>query len=170
MGDSSASQSVDIIAANFPESPMIPSLVSQSPYEITIEWIAPGDNGMPITSYDVYWNGLDPYSLDYTLVSTISMSTGRLLQETDTDVNLLQYTNTDVVPGVVYKFKVLATSAVGDSALSSPITIKAAQKPDAPSMPTLISQSSDSISIEWTAPSDNFDAILDYNVYWDFGI
>jgi hypothetical protein len=37
-------------------------------------------------------------------------------------------------------------------------------------MPTLISQSSGSISIEWTAPSDNFDAILDYNVYWDLGI
>jgi hypothetical protein len=37
-------------------------------------------------------------------------------------------------------------------------------------MPTLISQSSTAISIEWMAPSDNFDAILDYNVYWDLGI
>jgi hypothetical protein len=79
MGDSSASQSVEIIAANFPESPMIPSLVSQSPTEITIEWVAPGDNGMAITSYDVYWNGLDPDSLDYTIVSTVSVSTSRLL-------------------------------------------------------------------------------------------
>ena len=111
---------------------------------------------MPITSYDIYWNGLNTASLAYTKVATVEASQ-------------LTYTNAEVVPGLVYKFKVLATSAVGDSSLSDQVTIKAAQKPDAPSLPTLVNQSSTEITINWLAPHDNFDSILDYKVYWDQG-
>jgi titin len=75
-----------------------------------------------------------------------------------------------LVPGKTYRFKILATSLVGDSALSSQVTIKAAQKPDQPMVPELVYQSSTAITMDWTAPNDNFDPILDYYVYWDKGL
>ena len=45
-----------------------------------------------------------------------------------------------VIPGENYKFKILATNAVGPSLLSQSETIKAATVPDAPDKPTLLDQ------------------------------
>ena len=109
---------------------------------------------MAILGYDIYWDGILPGSGTFTKVSSTST---------------LSYENTDVTPGLVYKFKVLAFNVVGDGSLSSAVTIKAAQQPDAPAMPTLISQGPSSITISWTAPDNQYDTITDYKVYWDFG-
>lgn len=63
---------------------------------------------MPITSYDIYWTGVAPEAdpPEYTLLTTVDAST-------------FTHTETSVVPGTTYRFKVLATSMVGDSSLSS---------------------------------------------------
>jgi hypothetical protein len=113
---------------------------------------------MPITSYSVYWHEVNPVNYDYTLLATIDAA------------NPLTYSTNAVVSGKAYKFKVLATSMVGDSSLSAPITIIAGSVPDAPDKPVLNYQSSTSIIFDWIAPSDNFDPILDYKVYWDQGL
>ena len=131
-------------------------MVSQAPDAIQIAWTEPENNDLPITSYDIYWNGLNPDVLEYTKLVTVAPY-------------FLTYTIDEVSPGLVYKFKILATNQVGDSALSSPVTIKAAQVPDAPAQPTLVFQSPTVITIEWVAPHDNFDPILDYIVRWDLG-
>jgi hypothetical protein len=71
----------------------MPTLVAQAPNEITIAWIAPGDNGMPIISYDIYWNGGTASgrrlstSIDYIKIATVGI------------IEPLEYTNTDVTPG-----------------------------------------------------------------------
>jgi hypothetical protein len=63
---------------------------------------------MPITSYDIYWNGVDPDLLppEYTHMVTV-------------DASVFTFSIVSVIPGKTYRFKVLATSLVGDSALSS---------------------------------------------------
>lgn len=50
---------------------------------------------MPITAYKVYWDGENPTSETYTLAASLAEDT-------------LEYTNNDVVAGLVYKFKVVA--------------------------------------------------------------
>jgi hypothetical protein len=109
---------------------------------------------MTILGYDIYWDGVSPGSGTFTKVSSTSTTS---------------YENTDVTAGLVYQFKVLAFNVVGDGSLSSAVTIKAAQQPDAPAMPTLVSQGPNSITISWTAPDSQYDTITDYKVYWDFG-
>ena len=134
-------------------------MVSQSPYEIVIRWLAPGDRGMPITSYSIYWTGVNPDLIppEYTFMQTVPAVT-------------LEQSIISVVPGKTYSFKVLATSDAGDSALSSYVTIMAAQRPDQPVTPELVYQSSTTITFDWTPPSDNFNAISEYRIYWDQGV
>lgn len=129
-------------------------MISQSPSTIILGWIAPEDNGMPILGYDIYWNGLDTLSVNYTKLVSVSQTT-------------FNYTVLTVIAGNTYKFKLVAKNQVGSSPLSEQVVIKAAQKPDAPDMPTLVSQSPTSITISWLPPNDNYDDLLDYKVYWD---
>jgi hypothetical protein len=70
---------------------------------------------MAISSYDIYWNGVDPDLLppEYSHMVTVDSTT-------------LTQSIISIIPGKTYRFKVLATSIVGDSALSSQVTIKAA--------------------------------------------
>lgn len=53
--------------------------------------------------------------------------------------------------------------------MSPSSTIKAATIPDPPATPTMVSQSTSTIVIEWTDPYNGFDTIIDYKVYWDAG-
>lgn len=68
---------------------------------------------MPILSYGVYWDGLNPGSDSYTELVTL-------------DAQTLDYTHTSVNPGTLYKFYVVATNIVGDSLPSAKVTIRAA--------------------------------------------
>jgi hypothetical protein len=102
-------------------------MVSQSPTQIDLEWQAPANGGMPILSYTLVWDGLNPGSETFTEISTF-------------DAQTLTYTNLMVTPGVTYVHKVLATNIVGDSLLSEPVTIMAAQKPSKPDTPVEVQQ------------------------------
>jgi hypothetical protein len=64
---------------------------------------------------------------------------------------------------------VLATNVVGDSLLSDPITLKAAQRPDTPTVPIGTEHDIDVLKFVWNEPFDQYDAISDYKVYWDLG-
>jgi hypothetical protein len=79
---------------------------------------------MPITSFSIYWTGVNPdlNPPEYTFMQTVSADT-------------FEQSIISVVPGKTYSFKVLATSEAGDSALSSYVTIMAAQRPDQPVTP-----------------------------------
>lgn len=110
---------------------------------------------MPITEYKIYWDqGLE--NDEYSELVVVDFET-------------FQYTNYAVVPGTVYNYRVLATNVVGDSLLSDPLTIKAAQRPETPSLPVSVEHNTYILKFSWSAPFDNYDAITDYRVYWDAG-
>ncbi len=88
-------------------------MISQSPSTIILGWIAPEDNGMPILGYDIYWNGLDTLSVNYTKLVSVSQTT-------------FNYTVLTVIAGNTYKFKLVAKNQVGSSPLSEQVVIKAA--------------------------------------------
>ena len=54
---------------------------------------------------------------------------------------------TNIVTNNVYQFAVRAVNIIGVSALSDPITVRAARAPDAPNAPTRISSTLTSITI-----------------------
>lgn len=150
IGDSLPSQAVSVIAADYPDQILTLEVASQSPTEVKVQWTAPYDGGAPITSYSVYWdNGFE---------STFSFKA---------QVTGLSYSTTDVVAGSTYRIKVLATNDVGDSSLSPALAIMAASRPDAPALPTMISQEVTALQFTWSEPDGNFDPVTDYKVYWD---
>lgn len=101
VGDSAESTQLAVIASDYPDQPLQPLKGSASPTHITIDWQTPYDGGIALTAYSIYWNGLDTSSNDYTLLAT-------------TDANTLTYTETNIVAGDNYKFKVSATNDVGE--------------------------------------------------------
>ena len=75
-----------------------------------------------------------------------------------------------LVIGDIYNFRITAVNIVGPSNPSSSFSAMAAVKADAPGTPSRKTASETSITIEWTAPSDDGgDSIDNYNVYWDQG-
>ena len=80
-------------------------------------------------------------------------------------------TTTPLVEGDIYTFRVIAVNVVGDSPPSGTFSVMAAVKPDAPGTPTRKTATTDSITIQWTAPvDDGGDQVDDYFVYWDQGL
>ena len=77
--------------------------------------------------------------------------------------------SSDLTPGTVYQFNVVAVNLVGDSPASSTILIMAASVPSAPSVFTTIDSSTTSITISWTTPDNGGDAITDYEIDWNQG-
>jgi len=82
---------------------------------------------MPIDSYEVFWDGLNPGSSAFTSLAIVESET-------------LHYTTSNVVAGTNYRFRVSASNLVGDSVASPYLLVKAANRPDAPNKPIAISQ------------------------------
>ena len=73
-----------------------------------------------------------------------------------------------LVTGDIYQFRVIATNVLGDSAPSGVFSAMAAVKPGAPATPTRKTSTTQSVTLQWNAPTDNGgDPVDDYNVYWD---
>ena len=69
-----------------------------------------------------------------------------------------------------YKFRVKAISSVGSSADSSDYSVTTTEEPDAPSTFTTVAESTSSITISWTEPTeDGGSAITDYEIDWNQG-
>jgi hypothetical protein len=161
IGTSDKAESVPIIAATIPGVPQTPSLLYQSKTAIGIQWSDPLDlGGTTLDEYIIEMdNGSTAGNTEFTELATISN------QETD------QYTTTvTLVVGDIYNFRITAVNIVGPSEPSSSFSAMAAVKPDSPGTPTRKTASETSITIEWTAPSDNGGVSIDnYSVYWDEG-
>jgi titin len=158
VGESQASDSVHIIAAQVPDAPTNLITSAASDVSVTIEWQDPSyDGGSPVTDYKVYWNeGVDE---------------GPFVLLSDTTFGHNTFTKqTDLEPGTYYEFKVVAMNAVGASAYSDKTRIIAASAPDPPSSLSLVSQNKVQVTFEWQAPSeDGGSPVLDYEVYGDQG-
>ena len=70
--------------------------------------------------------------------------------------------------GDIYNFRVIVTNVVGESSPSGAFSAMAAILPDAPDAPSRKSATTESVTIQWSAPTENGgDPIDDYEVYWD---
>lgn len=117
---------------------------------ITLAWNASTDN-VGVIGYDVYQGS--------TLVGNVSGST-------------LSYTNTGLNPNTTYTYKVKAKDAAGNvsaysnqvSALTDVVTGGDTQVPTVPTSVIVSGTTASSVSLSWTASSDNV-GVTGYNVY-----
>jgi hypothetical protein len=57
-GESSPSNSVQVIAAAVPDQPLPVSKIYGDREQITFGWQAPDDGGLPIIAYQIMWDGI----------------------------------------------------------------------------------------------------------------
>lgn len=119
---------------------------------VTLTWSAPPDDGgSPITNYNVY-RGI--------------VSGGELILETVG--NVLTYTDTLVINGVTYYYKVSAKNDVGEGPLSNEASATPQSSDQVPGAPeNLVAAAGDAtVSLEWSAPADDGGSpITNYNLH-----
>jgi len=121
IGYSSHSDPITVLAAQIPDPATslanVPSITTA--YQIGLFWVAPAFNGgSAVLNYRLWYDDATGSSL------TIFAET----------ISGLSYTATGLLPGKTYEFKIEARNAYGFSVLSSPVSVLAAQTPDAPSL------------------------------------
>ena len=148
---SEASATPVLVQATVPTAPQ--SLAATGANGLTrLSWTAPASNGgSPVTSYNLY-RGTSPGAESATPIVTNISSTN--------------VTDTSVVNGTTYYYKVAAVNAVG----VSPQSGEASAQPQAtvPSAPTGLAASggNNSVMLSWTVPnSDGGSPITGYDVY-----
>ena len=154
VGDSAWSASATS-AAGAPAAPAAPTLTSANT-QLAATWSAPtSDNGSAVTDYDVRH------------CSTSCDAAGNWTELADaTPSTTLSATITGLANGTPYQVQVRAANARGDgpwsaSTTETPETTAPAKNPT----PTLVS-GNQSLTAIWTAPTDNGETILDYDVRW----
>ena len=153
VGDSGWSDSTNgTPAVQKPAAPSAPTLTVDNA-RLGVEWSAPADNGSAITDYNVQYR---KQNTDNSWPGTWSSHahTG-----TATTASITGLTNDSA-----YQVQVQAVNGVGDGGWSaSSEATPTAQKPDAPTAPTL-TYSDQSLGVEWSAPANNGASITDYDV------
>ncbi len=134
-----------------PTVPGTPALVSKTDTSITINWAASTDN-VGVTKYEVYrgvtTNGTTTYSF-----------AGSLIVTSYTDSNL------NIASPYTYIVKAYdAANNVSTSLASAVITTNDSIPPVKPAAPTLVGKTDTTISISWTATTDNV-GVTRYDVY-----
>lgn len=154
-GDISA-ESDPIIAAIVPDPPTDVARVYSDGNMITIDWVAPVDNGgTPVIDYKVQWD----FGLGGAFVEIADSTSGDAL-----------YTRSDsVIEGKTYLFKIIAVNAIGDSEPSIPAGIIAAKVPQTPNAPTKKSATTTQIVVQWEEPYDGGSPLTGYQVWWNSG-
>ena len=94
--------STSVVTPLSPDAPAAPTLSSPSPQAITVEWIAPNDNGSDITKY----------SIQHRETGTFSWTTAN-------NQRGLQYTITSLTAETEYDVRLRAVNAIGNSGWSS---------------------------------------------------
>lgn len=155
------SSSVGMLSGSIPTQPLLPTLVSQSQFQIKFSWTAPTNlGGIPLTQYSIYW--------DYGNTGTTNTDLF-VLAGTTLPANLLYTQSANVASGVVYQFFIVAQNQVGSSPRSTIIKITAATPPLQITSFQTVSQSQTLLVISWLPPANGASPILDYKVYWDQG-
>jgi fibronectin type 3 domain-containing protein len=121
---------------------------------VVLSWAVPvSDGGSPITGYDVY-RGTSPGGESATPVATNVATTG--------------FTDTGVVNGTTYYYRVAAVNGVGVSPQSGEASATPKQPATAPSAPQGLAATggNGSVKLSWSAPStDGGSPVTGYDVY-----
>lgn len=117
--------------------------------QISLDWQAPLDNGgSPITNYKIY-RGLDDTNLPF--LTQVG--------------NVLTYTDTNLINGVRYYYRVNAVNAVGEGSKSNIANARPLGPPTAPRNLTAVGDNS-KVYLNWQPPdSDGGAAINHYRIY-----
>ena len=130
-----------------PGRPAAPSVSAASATSLRVSWTAPTNNGTAITEYDVeYRKGTaawQAHSFDGTGTST---------------------TIAGLTVGATYSVRVRAGNVFGESAYSPSGSGVPNEPPGQPSAPTVTVASGSSLSVSWTAPTNNGTAITGYDL------
>jgi titin len=128
-----------------------PTLVSATPgnASVVLVWTAPVSNGgSPVTGYKLYRGTASGAE---TLLTTLGVVT--------------TYTDTPVVNGTTYWYKLTAVTAAGEGLASTELSAKPATVPGAPTL-TSATGGSTGVTLVWTAPtSTGGSAVTGYKVY-----
>jgi hypothetical protein len=123
IGDSTPSESLELMAATLPGKPISISRKISDETSITIQWSEPADNGgTPITDYQILWDeGL-----------------GGSFVNLGSTLNQQEFTpEEDLITGDTYRFKIKAVNYMGTGSESDVISLISASVPDAPEKPFL---------------------------------
>ena len=148
VGSSAWSSSGTATPAAVPAAPALTVSVG-SGTSLSVSWTAPANNGEAITDYDVQYKK-----------SSDSGWTDKSHTGTGTSTTI-----TGLTQGTTYNVRVRATNSVGSSAWASS-TGTPAKEPATPAAPTVNIASGTSLSVSWTAPANNGEAITDYDVQY----
>jgi len=133
----SATQSVTLVISGKPGVPAAPT-ATPGITSATVAWVAPANNGSPLTKYVVtpYLGGTAQAAVTYDAAATIRTITG-------------------LTAGGSYTFTVAAVNAYGTSAASpASAAVVPYSAPSAPTVPT-VSAGDSSVTLNWSAPSSN---------------
>ena len=134
------------IEATFPSAPLISS-ATPGDAQVELVWIGALNHGSPITNYKVYRGTTSGSGM---LVATIE--------------NVLTYSDTGLVNGVTYYYRVSAVNDIGEGTLSNEVSATPATVPSAPNL-TSATPGDAEVSLAWTAPADGGVAITGYKVF-----
>ena len=154
-GGSAESDPSDAAApANKPSQAGKLTLSSYGNGSVTLTWAAPADGGSAITDYDYqYRNHTDGGAWTEYLPDDTSTATTRTI--------------TGLTNGKVYRFRIRAGNAIGDAdTWSWPLLEFTVGVPALVAAPTLtLVDSSGTVKVAWTAPSNNGSAITGYSAW-----
>ena len=151
-GTSSPSTASSAETWGVPDAPTSLTATAVLNVDIDLDWDAPSDtHGQPIIGYKI------ERGITNTSFSVIVADTGN----TDTD-----YTDNDtnLVAGTEYFYRISAINSQGTGDPSNIASATAADKPGAVTGLTITSAVTDSVDLDWTAPSANGSPITGYKI------
>ena len=160
-GFSSFSSELLALAADVPQAPPKPQLVSVSSSYITLSLSPSDDNGGSVITGYALWINSGSYSSSWRQISTAESS------------YIVDVVAESLTVGLFYSFKYSANNIVGSSDFSDVLTVPLADVPSKPSSLILTPLSKTSISVEWSASTSTGSPagdITGYVVYRDNGL
>lgn len=131
----------EINLATFPQAPRGLSAFTDSPFEVTLSWDKPHDDGgKPITGYRIYRRPPDQTRFQVLVESTNSTSTS--------------FTDTGLAGGDSYYYRIAAVNDVSSGEFSNEVFVSTELTvPDVPTELEVIAISDELIYLDWTAPA-----------------
>ena len=118
---------------------------------VTLTWTAPDNGGSPITDYDYQTrNHSDSGAWTEYEASNTSTATSKILNLTN---------------GKIWRLRIRAGNAVGDSNWSSPFVEVVVGSPAPVAAPSLTSLSGGQVKVDWMAPFSNRSTVTGYSIW-----
>jgi hypothetical protein len=114
--------------------------------------------------YTVAFGDGHPGDIEMMHVGSGSMTTGTVYV-TELAPGALRHTESNVIEGRAYRFKLAAKNIAGRSAPSAARTVLAANLPFATPKPLITDVSGSKIALVWDAPNSNFVHEIDYPIF-----